>query len=210
MKTLAALGTAFLLLLLTASVPRLKAQEQENDRNSKSEQQQDDNKKPTAKPQQQENDKKQPTARPQEDRSHEQSKQEPKANRQDQERSDQDRARQGQAAPPEHQQQERTPVQAERNDRRPAEGQRGQRIPDDRFRASFGSRHTFHLRREEVINNPRPVIAYGGYSFELLEPWPAGWSFDDGCYIDYVDEQYYLLDPVHPEVRIALVVVNAD
>lgn len=180
MKTFAALGAAFLFLLLTVAVPRLKAQEREDDRDgAKSGQQQDDNK--------------QPTAKPQEDRSRQQSTQEPRANRPDQERSDQEKARQG-----------------ERNESRPAEAERGKRIPDDRFRASFGPHHTFRLRRDEVINNSRPVVTYGGYSFELLEPWPAGWSFDDACYIDYLDDQYYLLDPVHPGIRIALVVVNVD
>ena len=195
MKTFAVLGTAFLFLLLTISVPRLQAQEHEDDRNgAKSQPQQDDNK--------------QPTARPQEDRSREQSTQAPKANRPDQERSDQERARQTQATPPQHD--AHTPAETGRDESRPAEAQRGKRIPDDRFRASFGPRHTFRLRRQEVINNPRPVITYGGYSFELLEPWPAGWSFDDDCYINYVDDQYYLFNPARPGMHIALVVVNVD
>lgn len=195
MKTFAALGAAFLFLLLTVAVPRLKAQEREDDRDgAKSGQQQDDNK--------------QPTAKPQEDRSRQQSTQEPRANRPDQERSDQEKARQGEATRPQHE--ERTTSQTERNESRPAEAERGKRIPDDRFRASFGPRHTFRLRRDEVINNSRPVVTYGGYSFELLAPWPAGWSFDDDCYIDYRDDQYYLLNPVRPGIRIALVVVNVD
>lgn len=194
MKGFAALGTAFLFLLLTVSLPRLEAQEHENDRNGKSEPQQDDNR--------------QPTARPQEDRSRQPSAQEPRANQPDEERSDQERARQPQATRPPHE--ERTPAQTERDQTRPAEAQRGKRIPDDRFRASFGPRHTFRLRRNEVINNPRPVITYGGYSFELLDPWPAEWSFDDDCYIDYVDDQYYLFNPAHAAMRIALIVVNVD
>src|SRR5215469_1075382 len=195
MKTFAVLGAAFLFLLLTISVPRLKAQGHEDDRNgAKSQPQQDENKPPTA--------------RPEADRSREESTPEPKTSRPDQERSDQERARQPQATPPQHQ--GRTPPETGRNESRPAEAQRGKRIPDDRFRASFGPRHTFRLRRDEVINNPRPVITYGSYSFELLEPWPAVWSFDDDCYIDFLDNQYYLFDPAHSGMRIALVVVNVD
>lgn len=195
MKACVALGAAFLFLLLTVAVPRLKAQEHEDERDgAKSGQQQDDSK--------------QPAARPQEDRSRQQSTQEPTANRPDQERSDQEKARQGEATRPQHE--ESTPAQTERDESRPAEAERGKRIPDDRFRARFGPHHRFRLRRDEVINNPRPVVTYGGYSFELLEPWPAGWSFNDDCYIDYLDDQYYLLNPAHPGLRIALVVVNVD
>ena len=206
MKTFAAFGTTFLFLLLTVSVPRLIAQEHENERNgAKSEQQQDENRQPTARPQSepQRDENKQPTATPGEDRRHEPSTQEPRANRPDQERSDQEKTRQPEATHPQHE-------QAEPNESRPAKAQRGKRIPDDQFRASFGRHHTFRLRRDEVINNPRPVITYSGYSFELLEPWPQEWSFDDDCYIDYVDDQYYLFTPVHPGMRMALIVVNVD
>ena len=198
MKTFAVLGSAFLFLLLTTSVPRLQAQAHEDERNGAKSQQQ----------QQQPDDNKPPAARPQEDRSHQPSTREPKANRPDQDRSDQERARQPQTTPPQHE--GRTPAETGRNESRPAEAQRGKRIPDDRFRASFGRSHTFRLRRDEVINNPRPVITYSGYSFELLEPWPAEWSFDDDCYIDFVDDQYYLFNPARPGMRIALVVVNVD
>lgn len=195
MKSFAALGTAFLFLVLTVSLLRLEAQQRENDRNgAKSEQPRDDTQ--------------QPIAGPPEDRSPQPSAQEPGANRPDEERSDQEKDRQPQTTRPP--QEERTPAQTERTQTRPAEAQRGKRIPDDRFRASFGPRHTFRLRRQEVINTPRPVITYGGYSFELLDPWPAEWSFDEDCYIDYVDDQYYLFNPAHAGMRVALIVVNVD
>jgi len=194
MKTFAVFGTA-LFLLLTISVPRLKAQEHQDDRNGAKSQPQQDQNQP-------------PTARPEEDRSREPSTPEPKTNRPDQERSDQEKARQPQATPPQHE--ARTPAETGRNESRPAEAQRGKRIPDDRFRASFGPRHTFRLHRDEVVNNPRPVITYSGYSFELLEPWPGEWSFDNACYIDFVDDQYYLFNPARPGMRIALVVVTVD
>jgi hypothetical protein len=193
MKTFAALGTAFLFLLLTASVPRLKAQEHENQGDGANREPQDENRLPTARPQQ---DRSNPSPQP------------PRANQPDQELSEQERPQPLEATPP--RQEEPTPAQTERDQPRPPEAQHGKRIPDDRFRASFGPRHKFRVRREEVINNPRPVITSAGYSFELLEPWPREWSFTDVCYIDYADDQYYLFNPLHAGMRIALIVVSVD
>jgi hypothetical protein len=82
---------------------------------------------------------------------------------------------------------------------------KGGRIPDDKFRASFGRSHSFHPSRPTVVNG-RPTFAYGGYSFVLVDPWPAEWAYTDDCYIDYVDGEYFLFDLLHPGVRIALVV----
>ena len=86
--------------------------------------------------------------------------------------------------------------------------QRGKRIPDDQFRAHFGRQHSFHIRREEVVNTSRPVVVYGGYSFALVEPWPVDWGFDDNVYIDFVDDGYYLFDRFHPGVRIAVFIAG--
>jgi hypothetical protein len=52
------------------------------------------------------------------------------------------------------------------------------RIPDDRFRANFGSEHTF------VINQPVMVggfsrFQYGGFWFGFENPWPEGWYYTD-------------------------------
>ena len=93
------------------------------------------------------------------------------------------------------------------NQQHRAHGQ-GKHIPDDRFRASFGRQHTFHVQRTVIINNPQPVVVYGGYSFQLFDPWPAEWAYDDDCYIDYVDGDYYMFDAVHPGFRIAVFVVE--
>ncbi len=84
----------------------------------------------------------------------------------------------------------------------------GRHIPDDQFRAHFGRQHTFHVQRTQIVNVSQPVIVYGGYSFQLVETWPAEWSYDDDCYIDYVDDQYYLFDVLHPGIRIAVIVVS--
>jgi type IV secretory pathway VirB10-like protein len=88
------------------------------------------------------------------------------------------------------------------------QAERGQRIPDEKFRASFGREHRFHVRREEIINRPQPVIVYGGYNFQLVDAWPAQWSYDDDVYVDYVDDGYYLFDPVYPGFRIAVIVIG--
>lgn len=82
---------------------------------------------------------------------------------------------------------------------------KGGHIPDDKFRASFGHEHHFNART--VIVQGQPRFQYGGYSFELVDAWPADWAYTDDCYIDYIDGQYYLIDLFHPGIRIALFVV---
>lgn len=110
--------------------------------------------------------------------------------------------------PQERQQQEQRPAQnMQRNQQRPA-AQQGKHIPDDQFRAHFGRQHTFHVQRAQVVNVSQPVIVYGGYSFQLVEAWPADWGFDDDCYVDYVDGEYFLFDALHPGMRIAVFVIG--
>jgi hypothetical protein len=89
-----------------------------------------------------------------------------------------------------------------------AHAQRGKMIPEEKFRASFGRQHTFRVQRTQVINNPQPVVVFAGYSFQFIDPWPAAWAFDDDCYIEYVDGEYFLFDVLHPEVRVAVFVVE--
>jgi hypothetical protein len=78
-------------------------------------------------------------------------------------------------------------------------------IPDDKFRAHFGQTHHFSART--VIVQGQPRFQYGGYTFEFVDAWPAGWGYTDDCYIDYVDGEYFLFDVLHPGVRIAVTVV---
>ncbi len=85
-------------------------------------------------------------------------------------------------------------------------GQHGGRIPDDKFRASFGRQHTFTIQRPTVVSG-QPTFQYGGYSFTMVDAWPAGWAYTDQCYIDYIDGEYFLFDLAHPGVRLAIVVV---
>jgi hypothetical protein len=82
-------------------------------------------------------------------------------------------------------------------------GGHGRRVPEEKFRASFGSSHHFHVQRS---NDRR--FNYGGYYFTYAEAWPGDWDYNDDVYIDEIDGEYYLLNPRHPGVR--LVVVIAD
>ncbi|MHB8217157.1 MAG: hypothetical protein ACYDDS_13870 [Candidatus Sulfotelmatobacter sp.] len=111
--------------------------------------------------------------------------------------------------------QEHPEMKGERNpqgqEQREMQGERGRaagkggRIPDDKFRAQFGREHHFNART--VIVEGRPQFQYGGYNFELVDVWPADWAYTDDCYIDYIDGEYYLIDLLHPGIRLAVVVV---
>ncbi len=116
-----------------------------------------------------------------------------------------DRDRQGQEHPEmqgDHAQGQEHPEQHAQNGR-PAG--RGGHIPDDRFRAQFGREHHFNAR--SVIVQGRPQFQYGGYNFELVDAWPSDWAYTDDCYIDYIDGEYYLIDLMHPGIRLAVFVV---
>ena len=91
---------------------------------------------------------------------------------------------------------------------RPVQGQRGQRIPDDKFRAHFGREHHFHVQRAEIVNRAQPQFLYAGYTFELGQAWPADWSYDDDCYIEYVGDNYYLYDLNHPGIQVLVFVIG--
>jgi hypothetical protein len=87
----------------------------------------------------------------------------------------------------------------------------GGRIPDKDLKAHFGQEHKFNVRQvvttTTIVPNQTQFV-YTGYTFVFADPWPAGWAMDDDCYIDYVDGGYYLVDVVHPGVRIALTIVG--
>jgi hemolysin activation/secretion protein len=77
------------------------------------------------------------------------------------------------------------------------------RIPDDRFRASFGSSHTFHVSRSQFAGSSRR-FQYGGYWFAAVDPWPVGWLYTDSVYVDYRNGGYFLCDPIHPGVFLSI------
>lgn len=84
-------------------------------------------------------------------------------------------------------------------------------IPDPKFKANFGKQHTFTINRvittTTVVPNQTQFV-FAGYTFIFLDPWPADWLLTDDCYIDYVDDEYFLFDVFHPGIRVALFVVG--
>jgi hypothetical protein len=86
---------------------------------------------------------------------------------------------------------------------RDAGNRNARRIPDQDFRAHFGREHAFRVARRDDRR-----FNYGGYWFVYSQPWPEGWSYDDDVYVDDVDGEYYLIDPVHPGVRLLVIVAS--
>ncbi|MGA7769005.1 MAG: hypothetical protein WCA27_22615 [Candidatus Sulfotelmatobacter sp.] len=80
------------------------------------------------------------------------------------------------------------------------------RISDEHFRAHFGREHYFAVGRVTVVAG-HPHFAYGGYRFEIGQPWPARWAYTDHCYIDFVEGRYFLSNVRYPGVRVAVTVV---
>jgi len=105
-----------------------------------------------------------------------------------------------QARPAQQPQRAATPQQANRGSQAAA-GHRS--IPQDRFRSSFGRGHTFHVYRSEFANGSGR-FQYGGFWFNVLDPWPVGWLYTDDVYVDYLNGGYFLCDPVHPGVYISV------
>ncbi len=114
-------------------------------------------------------------------------------------------------AAPEHPEQPNRQMPARQDQMHPAQGGNarpangGGHIPDQQFHAHFGREHTF--RANTVIVSGQPQFQYGGYSFQLVDAWPAGWAYTDDCYIDYIDGEYFLFDLLHPGVQVAVFVV---
>ena len=77
------------------------------------------------------------------------------------------------------------------------------RIPEEHFRAHFGREHWFRINRPVIVAGA-PRFQYDGYWFGLAQPLPPGWRYTDETYIDYVVDNYYLLSPAHPGVRISI------
>jgi hypothetical protein len=75
------------------------------------------------------------------------------------------------------------------------------RIPDDRYKANFGSEHTFRVTQGDY-NNHR--FQYEGYSFGFVGAWPSNWLYTQNVYVIDIDGVYYLCNPAYPGVNIAL------
>jgi hypothetical protein len=85
-------------------------------------------------------------------------------------------------------------------------GHGGGHIADARFSASFGRAHSFHMNRPTMYEG-YSRFNYGGYYFGFYDPWPSDWGYSDNVYVDYIDGQYFLIDPEHPGPRLMVNVV---
>ena len=89
-------------------------------------------------------------------------------------------------------------------------GYGGYYIPANRFERRFGPRHFFHLRARPMIYEGYPQFQYGGYTFLMVDPWPAYWGDDwyqnDDLYIAYDGDGYYLHNQRYPDVALAVTV----
>ena len=131
--------------------------------------------------------------------------------RQNQERQNEDRQNNNRMERPqkrEEDRQYRARPQGGEQGRAERRGGNERRIPDSDFRAHFGREHHFAPGRMQVYEG-HPRFSYGGYLFELAQPWPSDWAYDqDDCYVDYMDGDYWLFNTDYPGVRILLTIVG--
>jgi hypothetical protein len=88
-------------------------------------------------------------------------------------------------------------------------GYNGYRVPADRFSQYYGQNHVFRIYSQPmVIAGGYPRFQYGGYWFNVLDPWPEywpnNWYQNDDVYIDYSGDGYYLYNRRYPRDRIAI------
>jgi hypothetical protein len=183
MKLVGIIGTAVLSLTLGAAAP-VYAQQEEHQQDEHA--QQEDKKVQQDKPAQEEK-----HAQPEEKKA-----QQEKPAQQDEKHAQQDEKKPQQEKPVAAQHEQ----QAERSN-----GNHG-RIPDDRFRANFGREHVFVINRPVIIEG-QPRFQYGGYWFGFNQAWPAGWLYTDNVYVDFVDGGYFLFNPIHPGIRVVIIVI---
>ncbi len=155
-------AAAFAVVLSLASVPVVSAQEPEQDKEKPKQKDEEKKKQPSEK------EKSKSDEKAKVDTKNEKDKAKPETDRRDQAQRQDDRARQD----------ERSTAHERQSGRNDADRGKGHRIPEEKFRASFGTDHHFHVGHHD---NRR--FAYGGYSFEYVEAWPADWSDDDDVYI---------------------------
>jgi hypothetical protein len=127
-------------------------------------------------------------------------------NEKQQQQNEKDRAKQDRGAQEQQQQAQRNGrTRDEHNNvqqaQRDSGNRNGRRIRDEDFRAHFGRQHAFRVSRRDDRR-----FNYGGYWFVYNDPWPAEWNYDDDVYVDEVVGEYYLIDPVHPGLRLVVIV----
>jgi hypothetical protein len=77
------------------------------------------------------------------------------------------------------------------------------RINEQEFHQHFGREHEFRVARSEDRR-----FNYGGYYWVYNDPWPSGWAYTDEVYVDDIDGEYYLIDPVHPGLRLLVAIAD--
>jgi hypothetical protein len=104
--------------------------------------------------------------------------------------------------------QEGPPPQTRAEEQAHAEKSEGnqRRISSEEFQQHFGRSHRFRPGRIQEYQG-RQRFYSGGYNFVLDEPWPADWSYDDDCYVDFVDGGYWLFNERHPGTRVPLTIL---
>ncbi len=219
MKRIEVLSTAILFLLPVAIAPAFGQRQHEEEKQPQQKQQQakpaqhEQQAKPAQQPKQAQHEQQaKPAQQPKQAQREQQAKpaQQPKQAQHEQQAKPAQQPKQAQheqqAKPAQQtkqtQQQSRPAQQQQQASRAQPTGSHG-RIPDDRFRSSFGRQHTFHVSRSDFEGGSRR-FQYGGFWFNVLDPWPVGWLYTDNVYVDYINGGYFLCDPVHPGVYISI------
>ena len=88
-------------------------------------------------------------------------------------------------------------------------GYHGYRIPEERYGQYFGPSHSFAIYTVPVVvYGGYPRFQYGGFWFNVVDPWPEYWAADwydtDDVYILYTDDGYYLVNQRYPGVMLAV------
>jgi len=187
MKLVGVISTAILSLSLGAAAPVYAQEQHDQQEEQKAKPAQDEKKAQPAKPaQQEEKGAQQKTAKPEEKNAQQEKTAKPEEKNAQQEKN----------AKPEEK-------NAQAKNAQPAQHSGGGRIPDDKYKANFGSGHTFRVTQADYSNHR---FQYGGYSFGFVDPWPSNWLYTQNVFVVDIDGVYYLCNPMYPGVNIALVV----
>ncbi|MFZ0296805.1 MAG: hypothetical protein WAM13_00515 [Candidatus Sulfotelmatobacter sp.] len=201
MKLVGVISTAILSLTLVAAAPVFAQQEHDPQEEPKAKPAQDEKKaEPTKPAKQDENGAQQPeknskpeeNAKPDEKSARQDNNSKPEeknAKQENNNKAEEKSAKQQEAKPGE---------QAQR-----VGGNSGGSIPADRYKANFGSSHTFRVSQGDYNNHS---FQYGGYSFGFAGAWPSNWLYTQNVYVVDIDGVYYLCNPMYPGVNIALIV----
>ncbi len=184
--------TSTTLLFLLAVVPAYAQQDQDKDKDKDKPRQEEPKKQPEKE--------KPPQGKPSQEGDRQQQERE-KEQAKDKGKENEKQAKDAQKQ--EKQQVEHQNVDRSRQTQRDGGDTHARRIREEDFHSHFGREHHFRVARRDDRR-----FQYGGYWFEYTQPWPVGWSYDDDVYVDEADGEYYLIDPVHPGIRLLIIVAG--